>query len=206
MALWARNKVFGLSRGYYKRSNNCFTIALRRVFKALQQEYRDRRVRRRNVRKENIMCINAAVRDQDVSYSKFVYGLNRSNMMLDRKILSDLAKNEPYSFKAVLDEVKEQVEIGKINKSKITYQDAIDKKMLNYGVYQPGLVKDIKYKFAGMTDKSKADWYGLNDPNFPDNYLEQQRKFEKNRMPLHEMKKLRFTAWDDIPSEEDDLE
>ena len=57
MALWSRKKVFSLSKGYYGRSKNCFRISIRRVFKALQYEYRDRRVRRRNIR---VDCIRSS--------------------------------------------------------------------------------------------------------------------------------------------------
>lgn len=205
MALWSRKKVFRLSKGYYRRSKNCFRIAIRRVFKALQNEYKDRKVRRREVRTDWIRSINAAVRDQNISYSKFVYGLNRSNIMLDRKILSEMARNEPYSFKAVVDEIKTQVPLpNSQSPEKITYQEALDKKMLYYGTHDPTPVKDIPFKYVKLTDPNAEDWYGVNDPNFPDNYLEQKRKFKKEQMPLHEMKKLKFTAWDDVPSEPDD--
>jgi large subunit ribosomal protein L20 len=205
MAIWSRKKVFGLARGYYGRSKNCFSIALRRVFKALQYEYRDRRVRRRNIRKEWIQSINAAVRDQDVNYSSFVYCLNRSNVTLDRKILSEMAKNEPYSFKAVLDEIKSQVPLPSQKKPEtISFQEAVDKKMLYFGEFDSTQAKDNKLKYAQLKDPKDADWYGLNDPNFPDNYKELRRKFKKEQMPMHEMKKLKFTAWDDVPSEPDD--
>jgi len=205
MALWARKKVFRLSKGYYARSKNCFRIAIRRVFKALQYEYADRKVRRREIRTDWIRSINAAVREQDVSYSRLIYGFNRSNILLDRKILSDLARNEPYSFKAVLDELKVQVPTLQANKTeKITYQEALNKKLLHFGQHDPTIIKDISFKYAKITDPNAPDWYGLNDPNFPENYLEQKRKFLKEQMPLHEMKKMKFTAWDDIPSEADD--
>jgi large subunit ribosomal protein L20 len=206
MALWTRKKVFGLSKGYYNRSKNCFRVALRRVFKALQYEYRDRRIRRREVRTDWIQAINAAVRDQDVNYSRFVYGLNRSNINLDRKILAEMARNEPYSLKAVLDEIKTQVPNmpNMPKKEKINYHQAVDKKMLVFGEFDSTPVKDIPFKYAYNFNKNNPDWYGLNEPNFPENYVERMRKFRKEQMPLHEMKKLRFTAWDDVPSEPDD--
>ena len=205
MALWSRKKVFGLAKGYYGRSKNCFRITIRRVFKALQYEYRDRRVRRRNIRKEWIQSINAAVRDQDVNYSSFVYCLNRSNVSLDRKILSDMAKNEPYSFKAVLDEIKSQVPMpNKKPQEKISFQEAVDKKMLHFGEFDPTPVKDTSLKYAQLRDPKDADWYGMNNPDFPDHYTEMRRKFRKEQMPMHEMKKHKFTAWDDVPSEPDD--
>lgn len=205
MAIWSRKKVFGLSKGYYGRSKNCFTLALRRVFKALQYEYRDRRVRRRIIRKEWIQSLNAASRDQDINYSSMIYCLNRSNVILDRKILSDMAKNEPYSFKAVLDEIQSQVPLkSQPNPEKINFQEAMEKKMLYLGEWDPSVEKDKSFKYAMNRDPNDADWYGLNHPNFPEQYFEEKRKFLKSQMPMHEMKKLRFTAWDDIPSEPDD--
>src|SRR5690349_18720999 len=111
MAIWARHKVFQLSKGYYGRSKNCFRISIRRLFKALQYQYKSRRLRRREVRTDWIRSINAGVRDLDINYSRFIYGLNRSNMVLDRKILANLAQYEPYSFKAVVDEVRTQVKL-----------------------------------------------------------------------------------------------
>ena len=205
MAIWSRRKVFSLSRGYYGRSKNCFTIALRRVFKALQYEYRDRRVRRRNIRKEWIQSINAAARDQSINYSSMIYCLNRSNVILDRKILADMAKNEPYSFKAVLDEIRAQVPLNSTpNPEKITYQQALDKKMLYLGEFDSTPSKNTSFKYAQLRDPNDQDWYGLNHPNFPEQYIEDRRAFKKAQMPMHEMKKLKFTAWDDVPSEPDD--
>jgi len=205
MALWSRKKVFGLAKGYYGRSKNCFRIAIRRVFKALQYEYRDRRVRRRNVRKEWIQSINAAARDQDINYSSLIYSLNRSNVALDRKILSDMAKNEPYSFKAVLDEITTQVPPpNQKPKEKMNFQEALDKKMLYFGEFDSTPSKDVSFKYVKLNDPKAQDWYGVNDPNFPESYIEAKRKFRKEQMPLHEMKKLKFTAWDDVPSEADD--
>jgi hypothetical protein len=70
--------------------------------------YRERKLKKRDMRKTWILSINAAVREHNMPYSRFVYGLTHSNLNLDRKILSDLAINEPYSFKAIVDEVKLQ--------------------------------------------------------------------------------------------------
>lgn len=108
MANWSRKKVFRLAKGFTGRSNNCFGLALRRVFKKLQYAYRDRKVKKRLVRRNWIHTINAAVREHGVSYSRFICGLNRSNIQVDRKILSELAINEPFSFKAVVQEVNKQ--------------------------------------------------------------------------------------------------
>lgn len=205
MAIWTKAKFLRLSKGYYGRSKNCFRIAIRRVFKSLVYEYRDRRVRRREIRIDWIRSMNAALRDQDLNYSRFVYGLNRSNMILDRKILADLCQNEPYSFKAVIDEVRSQVVLPNLKKAEtMSYQDALDKKLLHYGEYNNAPVKDIEFKFMQLRNKNDPDWYGLNQPDFPALYENQRKKFRSEQMRTHEMKKLKFTAWDDVPSEPED--
>jgi large subunit ribosomal protein L20 len=205
MALWARSKVFRLSKGYYGRSKNCFRIAIRRVIKALQYEYISRRVRRREIRQDWIRSVNAGVRDMDVSYSRFIYGLNRSNIMLDRKILSNMAQNEPYSFKAVVDEVKTHIPVQMLKTTeKMSYAKAVDSKMLHFGAWEPS-EKDKEFKYIKLANPNDEDWYGVNRPDFPTFYLDMKRKHKKEaQMPLKEMKKLRFTAWDDVKSEEDD--
>jgi len=205
MALWARSKIFRLSKGYYGRSKNCFRIAIRRVFKALQYEYRSRRIRRREVRGDWIRSVNAGVRDLDLSYSRFIYGLNRSNMMLDRKILAGMAQNEPYSFKAVVDEVKSQLPAHMLKTSQsVTYTQAVEKKLLHFGPWEPS-EKDKEFRNVRLIDPKGEDWYGVNRPDYPTFYLDMKRKHKKEgQMPIKEMKKLRFTAWDDLPSEPDE--
>ena len=108
MGNFSRQKVMKLARGFKGKGNSCYGVAIRRVHKALKYMYRDRRVKKRIVRREWIHCLNAAVREHNINYSRFVMCLNRSNIGLDRKILANLAVNEPYSFKSVVDEVVRQ--------------------------------------------------------------------------------------------------
>jgi large subunit ribosomal protein L20 len=205
MALWSRPKVFRLAKGYYGRSKNCFRIAIRRVFKALQYEYISRRVRRREVRTNWIRSVNAGVRDQDINYSRFIYGLNRSNIMLDRKILAEIAKNEPYSFKAVVDEVKNYVPQNMLKKpEEITYFEAIEKKMLHFGPWQKSPPKDIEFRPISFHKKDQQDWYGVNRPDFPTFYKEEEKKHDQQMIPIKDQKKMRFTVWDDVPSDPED--
>jgi large subunit ribosomal protein L20 len=96
-------KVLKLAKGYRGRSKNNFRLAIRRVQKGLQYAYRDRRQKKRNVRKLWIQQVNAGVRAYGTSYSEFMHGLKVSNIELDRKVLSDMAANEPYSFKSIHD-------------------------------------------------------------------------------------------------------
>ena len=109
MANWSRKKVFAMAKGFKGRSKNCFGIAVRKVHRAMQYAYRDRRIRRRNYRRDWIQTINAATREHGMPYSRFANALaKKSNIEVDRKILANLANNEPYSFKCVFDEVKLQ--------------------------------------------------------------------------------------------------
>jgi len=163
MAIWSKHKLMRLSRGYYNRSKNCFRITIRRVFKALQYQYADRRIKKREVRTTWIQSINAACRDVNMNYSRFIYSVNRSNMNFDRKILANLAQYEPYTFKAILDEALVQANPPNMRKpDMIDYKEAIQRKLLYFGPFtgdnQP--VKDKELKFMQMVDKNQPDWFG----------------------------------------------
>ena len=97
-----------LAKGFKGKSNSCYSVAIRKVHKSLQYQYRDRRNKRRLLRRQWIGAITAATREHGLNYSRFIMCLNRSNVTLDRKILAELAVNEPYSFKSVVDEVVKQ--------------------------------------------------------------------------------------------------
>lgn len=103
-------KVLKLAKGYRGRSKNCFKIALQRVEKALQYAYRDRRNRKRDMRGLWIQRINAAVRTYGIVYSRFIDGLIKANIMLDRKVLADMAVNEPAAFELIVNKVKSILE------------------------------------------------------------------------------------------------
>lgn len=98
--------VIRQSKGFRGRANRCFRIAIRRLEKSWQYAYRDRKVKKREFRKLWIQRLNAGVRQQGLSYSRFINMQAQSGVVLDRKILSSLAMNEPFSFKAVVDVVK----------------------------------------------------------------------------------------------------
>lgn len=107
MANWGRKKVLTLAKGFRGRTKNCFSMAIRKVFRAQQFAYRDRRTRRRNYRRDWIRTISAATREHGLPYSRFANALvKQSNIEVDRKILANLAHHEPYSFKCVIDEVR----------------------------------------------------------------------------------------------------
>ena len=95
-------KVLKLAKGYRGRSKNCYHIALRRVEKALQYAYRDRRARKRDFRALWIQRINAGARLHGMTYSRFMDGLNKAGIEVDRKILSDLATHQPEAFEELV--------------------------------------------------------------------------------------------------------
>jgi large subunit ribosomal protein L20 len=99
-------KVIKLSKCFIGRSKNCYRSAIERLEKSMQYAYRDRRNRRRDLRELWIVRINAAVREHGLKYSQFIHGLNKANIALDRKILSDMAINDKTSFAEIVGKVK----------------------------------------------------------------------------------------------------
>ena len=91
-------KILNLAKGYRGRNKNVFRVALQKVEKALQYAYRDRRNKKRDIRSLWIQRINAGVRLHGLTYSKFINGLNKANIEVNRKILSDLAINNVEAF------------------------------------------------------------------------------------------------------------
>ena len=91
-------KVLKLAKGYRGRAHSCFTIALERVEKALQYAYRDRRTRKREFRKLWITRLSAACRQRGMHYSTFIHALSQSDILLNRKTLSELAISDPLIF------------------------------------------------------------------------------------------------------------
>ncbi len=101
-----RNRVLKLSKGYRGRRKNCYKRANQAVERALDFASRDRARRKRDFRTLWIVRINAAVRGAGLSYSKFIAGLAKAGVALDRKILADLAVSDPTAFTAVATMVK----------------------------------------------------------------------------------------------------
>jgi large subunit ribosomal protein L20 len=99
-------KVLKAAKGYYGRRKNTIRIAKQAVEKAAQYAYRDRKRRKRTFRALWIQRINAAVRPFDLNYSRFIAGLAKAGVMIDRKVLSDLAIREPAAFQAIVDQAK----------------------------------------------------------------------------------------------------
>jgi large subunit ribosomal protein L20 len=97
-------KIIKLAKGYRGRSSTNFRIAIEKVEKALRYAYRDRRVRKRNFRALWIQRINAGARQNGLTYSRFMNGLKKAGIELDRKVLSDIAIREPAAFKTLVDQ------------------------------------------------------------------------------------------------------
>jgi large subunit ribosomal protein L20 len=103
VAAHARHKkVLKQAKGYYGRRKNAIRTAKQAVDKAGQYAYRDRKVRKRNFRALWIQRINAAVREMGLTYGRFIDGLNKAGVEVDRKVLSDLAIHQPDAFKALV--------------------------------------------------------------------------------------------------------
>jgi large subunit ribosomal protein L20 len=96
-------KVISRAKGYYGRRKNTFRIANQAVEKAGQYAYRDRRQRKRNFRALWIQRINAAARLHGLTYGRFIDGLGKAGIEVDRKVLADLAVHEPEAFKALVE-------------------------------------------------------------------------------------------------------
>jgi len=100
-----RKKTLKLAKGYFGRRKNVWTVAKNAVEKGLTYAYRDRRVKKREFRSLWIVRINAACRLNGVSYSQFMGKLNTSALEINRKVLADLAMNDPAGFKAIFDQI-----------------------------------------------------------------------------------------------------
>ena len=101
-----RKKVLKLAKGNFGSRKNVWTVAKNTVEKGLQYAYRDRKVRKRSFRSLWIQRINAAARLEGFTYSQFIHGLDQAGVEIDRKVLSDIAGQDPVAFKAIADKVR----------------------------------------------------------------------------------------------------
>ena len=101
-----RKKILKQSKGYFGRRKNVWTVAKNAVEKGLQYAYRDRRNKKRNFRSLWIMRINAAARQNGLTYSELINKLKLNNIEINRKVLADLAMNSPDQFKNLIDSLK----------------------------------------------------------------------------------------------------
>jgi len=99
-------KVLEQAKGFYGRRKNTIRAAKAAVDKAGQYAYRDRKVRKRSFRALWIQRINAAARIEGLTYSRFIHGLEQAGIDMDRKVLADIAGQDPAAFKAIADKVR----------------------------------------------------------------------------------------------------
>ena len=101
-----RKRVLDRAKGFRGRAKSCFSIAIERVEKALHYATRDRHNRKRDFRALWIQRINAGVRQYGLIYSTFMNGLKKSNIQIDRKMLSEMAIREPEAFENLVNAIK----------------------------------------------------------------------------------------------------
>ncbi|MEO1927509.1 MAG: 50S ribosomal protein L20 [Nautiliaceae bacterium] len=99
-------KILKMAKGFYSGRRKHFRKAKEQVERSLVYAFRDRKQKKRDFRKLWIVRINAACRLNDISYSRFINGLKKANIDLDRKILADLAMNEPEVFASIVEKAK----------------------------------------------------------------------------------------------------
>ena len=99
-------KTLDAAKGFYGRRKNTIRAAKAAVDKSMQYAYRDRKNKKRTIRSLWIQRLNAAVREMGLTYSRFIDGLARAGITVDRKVLSELAIHEPVAFKAIVDQAK----------------------------------------------------------------------------------------------------
>jgi len=99
-------KILKLAKGFYSGRRKHFRKAKEQIERSLVYAYRDRRNKKRDFRRLWITRINAACRLNDISYSRFINALNKANIELDRKILADMAMNDPEAFSSVVKQAK----------------------------------------------------------------------------------------------------
>jgi len=100
------NKILKLAKGYRGRNSKVYTVAKEKVEKGLKYAYRDRRKKRTEIRQLWIVRINAAVRANGMVYSKFMNGLAKAGIQLDRKVLADIALNDAKAFADLVEKAK----------------------------------------------------------------------------------------------------
>lgn len=101
-----RKRVLKAAKGYYGKRKNVYTVAKNVMEKGLTYAYVGRKIKKRDYRRLWIARINAAVREEGLTYSEFIHKLAAGNIEINRKVLADLAMNEPESFKALVAKVK----------------------------------------------------------------------------------------------------
>ncbi len=101
-----KKKILKSTKGFFGRRKNVWTVAKNALEKALLYSYAHRKTKKRNMRSLWIQRINAAVNEHDISYSKFINLIQKNKIKLNRKVLADMAMNDPKSFNEILKSIK----------------------------------------------------------------------------------------------------
>ncbi|NPA13017.1 MAG: 50S ribosomal protein L20 [Aquificae bacterium] len=107
-----KKKILKMAKGYYGAKHRSYRRAKEQVLRSLQYEYRDRRLRKRDFRKLWIVRINAAARQNGLSYSQFIHGLKLAGVDLNRKMLADIAVSDPEGFAKLAETAKQALASG----------------------------------------------------------------------------------------------
>ena len=118
-------KVIKKAKGFYGRRKNTIRTAKAAVDKSMQYAYRDRKVNKRNFRALWVQRINAAVREHGLTYGRFIDGLNKAGIEVDRKVLSDMAIHEPAAFEALVGASKKGLEYLKKEGTANEFESAV---------------------------------------------------------------------------------
>ena len=105
-----RRKVLAEAKGYFGRRHSSYKLAKEQVERSLAYAYRDRKAKKRTFRRLWILRINAAARQNGLSYNQFIAGCKRAGIELDRKVLADLAVNDPAAFAQIAEQAKAALE------------------------------------------------------------------------------------------------
>lgn len=160
-----RKKVLKLAKGYFGSKHLLYRTAHEQVMKSLTYAYRDRKQRKRNFRKLWIARINAASRLSGLSYSKFINGLTKAGVEVNRKMLADIAVNDPKGFEAIVEIAKKGLagEIVKAAPAKKVAKKATPKKVeeVKEEVVEAPVVEEVKEEKVDLSKKTVAELKAL---------------------------------------------
>ncbi len=146
-----RKKILKLAKGYYGSKHTLYKTAHEQVLHSLSYAYRDRKQRKRNFRKLWITRINAAARINGMSYSKFMHGLSVAGIEIDRKVLADLAVNNPDSFASLVESAKNASGSVKAKTLNVNEVEAAPKKSASKPAAKKEEVKSASGDLSAMT-------------------------------------------------------
>ena len=146
-----RNKVLKLARGYFGSKHKLYKTAKEQVMHSLKYAYRDRRQNKREMRKLWITRINAACRMNDISYSKFISGLNKAGIAINRKMLSEIAIDDAKSFTKLVETAKDALAGKTIKEEKPVVKETAKKEVAKETAKKPAAKKEEKVDLSKLT-------------------------------------------------------